>query len=69
MIPFPSDITSAVYATSIGDASLFTNILPTCRPIATRSRHFSVKDKAFIQSEIVNSGEVRHNLHSSLSPL
>ena len=53
VIPFPSDITCAVSAASIGDASLFTNILPTCRPIATRSRHFSVNDKAFIQSEIV----------------
>ena len=53
MIHFPSDITCAVSAASIGDASLFTNILPTCRPIATRSRHFSVNDKAFIQSEIV----------------
>ena len=53
MIPFPCDITCAVSAASIGDASLFTNILPTCRPIATRSRHFSVNDKAFIQSEIV----------------
>ena len=53
MIPFPSDITCAVSAASIGDASLFTNILPTCRPIATRSRHFSVNDKAFIQSELV----------------
>ena len=53
MIPFPRDITCAVSAASIGDASLFTNILPTCRPIATRSRHFSVNDKAFIQSEIV----------------
>ena len=27
--------------------------MPTCRPIATRARHFSVNDKAFIQSEIV----------------
>ena len=27
--------------------------MPTCRPIATRSRHFSVNDKAFIQSELV----------------
>ena len=31
----------------------FTNMLPTCRTIATRPRHFSVNDKAFIQSEIV----------------
>ena len=53
LIPFPSDITCAVSAASIGDASLFTNILPTCRPIATRSRHISVNDKAFIQREIV----------------
>ena len=27
--------------------------MPTCRPIATRSRHFSVDDKALIQNEIV----------------
>ena len=53
MIPFPSDITCAVSAASIGDASLFTHILPTCRPIATRSHHFSVNDKAFKQSEVV----------------
>ena len=53
MIPFPSDITCVVSASSIGYASLFTNILPTCRPIATRSRHFSIDDKAFIQSNIV----------------
>ena len=51
--PFHSDITCAVSAASIGNDSLFTNILPTCRPIATRSRHFSVDDKAFIQNEIV----------------
>ena len=53
VIPFPSDIACAVTAASIGDASLFTNILPTCRPITTRSLHFSVNDKIFIQSEIV----------------
>ena len=53
MIPFPSDITCAVSAASIGDAYIFTNILPTCRPIATKSRNFSDNDKAFIQSEIV----------------
>ena len=53
MIPFPSDITCAVSAASIGDASLCTNILPTCRPITTRSHHFSVDGNDFIQSEIV----------------
>ena len=53
VIPFPSDISCAVSANSIGNASLFTNIVPTCRPIATRSRNFSVDDRAFIQSEIV----------------
>ena len=37
VIHFPSDITYAVSAASIGDASLFTNILPTCGPIATSS--------------------------------
>ena len=30
VFPFPSDITCAVSSVSIGDASLFTNILATC---------------------------------------
>ena len=46
-------ITCAVSSSSIGDTCLFTNKLQKCRPITTRSRHFSVNDKAFIQSEIV----------------
>ena len=53
MILFPSDIACTVSVASIGDASLFTNILQTCRTIATRSRHFNVNDNAFIQSEII----------------
>ena len=56
VIPFPSDITCAVSATS-----LFTNILPICIPIATKSRHFSVNDKVFIQSEIVKTPSDRGN--------
>ena len=40
-------------------SSLFTYILPTCRHIATRSRHFSINDKAFIQSEIVKLLQTR----------
>ncbi|GFO33886.1 retrovirus-related pol polyprotein from transposon 17.6 [Plakobranchus ocellatus] len=33
-------------------ASLFSNLLPECKPIATKSRRFSLPDKQFIDAEI-----------------
>ena len=51
---FPSDMKCTIFAASFGDDSIFINILSTCRPIATRSCHYSVDDKSIIQIEMVN---------------
>ena len=37
---------------TIDNISLFTNLLPECKPIATKSRRFSFDDEDFIQGEI-----------------
>ena len=37
---------------TIDNISLFTNLLPVCKPIATKSGRFSFDDEAFIQGEI-----------------
>ena len=37
---------------SLGEPSLFANLLPRCKPIAMKSRHFSKNDKSFIHQEI-----------------
>ena len=42
----------ALSTATIDNISLFTNLLPECKPIATKSRRFSFDDKDFIQGEI-----------------
>ena len=37
---------------SLGEPSLFVNLLPSCKPIATKSQCFSKNDQAFIHQEI-----------------
>ena len=44
--------TCAVSAASIGEPSLFANVSPKCKPIATKPRRFSLDDRRFIQSEV-----------------
>ena len=42
----------ALSTATIDNISLFTNLLPGCKPIATKSRRFSFDDEDFIQGEI-----------------
>ena len=42
----------ALSTATIDNISLFTNLLPECKPIATKSRRFSFDDEDFIQGEI-----------------
>ncbi|XP_046841983.1 uncharacterized protein LOC124436099 [Xenia sp. Carnegie-2017] len=44
----------ALAAASIEEPSLFANILPECKPIASKSRKFSREDQEFIKQEINN---------------
>ena len=49
----------ALSTATIDNISLFNNLLPECKPIATKSRRFSFDDEDFIQGEIYRllSGE------------
>ena len=42
----------AVSAATIDEPSLFSNLLPDCKPIASKSRRFSKDDQDFIQNEV-----------------
>ena len=42
----------AISAATIDEPSLFSNLLPDCKPIASKSRRFSKDDQDFIQQEI-----------------
>ena len=44
--------TSPCALSTIDSISLFTNLLPECKPVATKSRRFSFGDEYFIQGEI-----------------
>ena len=42
----------AVSAATIDEPSFFLNLLPDCKPIASKSRRFSKDDQDFIQQEV-----------------
>ena len=42
----------AVSEATIDEPSLFSNLLPDCKPIASKSRRFSKDDQDFIQQEV-----------------
>ena len=42
----------ALSAATVGEPSLFANLLPNCKPIATKPRRFGLQDREFIQSEV-----------------
>ena len=42
----------ALSTATIDNISLFTNLLPGCKPIATKSRRFSFDDEDFLQGKI-----------------
>ena len=42
----------ALSTSTIDNISLFTNLLPECKHIATKSRRFSFDDEDFMQGEI-----------------
>ena len=42
----------AISAATIDEPSLFSNLLPDCKPIASKSRRFSKDDQDFIQQEV-----------------
>ena len=42
----------AISAATIDEPSLFSNLLPDCKPIASKSRRFSKDDQDFIQEEV-----------------
>ena len=42
----------ALSEASLGEPSFFANLLPGCKPIVTKSRHFSKNDRSFIHQEI-----------------
>ena len=42
----------AVSAATLDELSLFSNLLPDCKPIASKSRRFSKDDQDFIQQEV-----------------
>ena len=46
-----TDICSSVIS-NVSPVNLFKNLLPSCRPIATKSRRFNTDDRSFIQEEI-----------------
>ena len=50
-IPNPIPVCALLEA-SLGEPSLFANLLPSCKPIATKSQCFSKDDHAFIHQEI-----------------
>ena len=43
---------NAVAVSDMAPASLFKNLVPDCRPIATKSRRYNVEDRKFIAAEI-----------------
>ena len=47
-----SSTACSVPSTSVNSSSLFSNLIPNCKPIVTKSRRFENEDKHFIQSEI-----------------
>ena len=42
----------ALSVATVGEPSLFANLLPNCKPIATKPRRFGSQDREFIQSEV-----------------
>ena len=46
------DTTCALSAASVEEPSLFNNVKPNCKPVASKSRRFSKDDQSFIASEI-----------------
>ena len=50
--PFP---VCALLEASLGEQSLFANLLPSCKPIANKSRCFSKNDWAFICQRLLAS--------------
>ncbi|XP_041366947.1 uncharacterized protein LOC121381668 [Gigantopelta aegis] len=47
-----STSTCALSAATVDEPSLFDNLLPNAKPIATKSRYFNKDDRDFIQSEV-----------------
>ena len=42
----------ALSVATVGEPSLFANLLPNCKPIATKPRRFGLQDREYIQSEV-----------------
>ena len=57
----------ALSVATVGEPSLFANLLPNCKPIATKPRRFGLQDREFIQSE-VNRLLAKGIIEASTSP-
>ena len=50
--PLPPLTICSLATLRVSPQSLFANLTPDCRPIATKSRHYSAGDQAFIKAEV-----------------